>query len=93
MNSGLWGWLTNLYNQVYRLDPYASPVWQTVANMPTARAGSMPLIYGDNIYVIGGGGESSSDASYAIEEYDVPSNSWQSRVHHFSSLAMGLHLK
>lgn len=88
---GTWGWVTNYYAQSYSIDPYIiSPSWVPITNMPTARSGAMSVVYGDKIYVIGGGGESNSYASYAIEEYDVPSNSWTIKSSSFLKLGYGL---
>jgi N-acetylneuraminic acid mutarotase len=51
--------------------------WQTAANIPTQRAGTMAVGLGSELVVIGGESLASSNAHNAVEAFDIFSRSWR----------------
>lgn len=61
---------TNVYD-------FAQQRWQTAANIPTQRAGTMAVGLGSELVVIGGESLASSNAHNAVEAFDIYSRSWR----------------
>jgi len=51
--------------------------WQTAANIPTQRAGTMAVGVGHELVVIGGESKASRDAHNAVEAFNVYSGNWR----------------
>jgi len=52
--------------------------WQTAANIPTQRAGTMAVSVGKQLVVIGGESPDSVNAHDSVEAFDIGSRSWSS---------------
>ena len=67
-------------NPVLPVDIYdfASGTWSSGANIPTARAGTMVAVAGDEVLIAGGEINTSATALSATEAYNINSDSWRS---------------
>ena len=79
------------YDQCYTVDPWASTAsWLSLSPMPTARSGASAVVSGDKIYVIGGNGDASGNAPYAVEAYDPQTDSWTVKSSSLLGFGFGL---
>mgnify|MGYP000037857770 CR=1 FL=1 len=62
---------------------FATSLWSTLEssqNIPTARAGASVVNYNDELFVIGGEGESAGPAFKKVEAYNPSTNSWSTKT-------------